>query len=211
MNNTILKMTNINKQFSGVHALKGVDFNLRKGEVHALMGENGAGKSTLMKILTGIYKADSGEIFVFNDKCDFDSVKDSQEKGIAIIHQELNLIPDLTVAQNIFLGREKMISKIFIDDKKMEKEAEKEETKSKPIPGIYGLILFVIICLGYSVCNAIDITEGIISSTYGQEHFLKVVIPDCINILTLLTCSILIAIIAYNVIKKKISHLPMPD
>ena len=86
----------------------------------------------------------------------------------------------------------------------MEKEAEKEETKSKPIPGIYGLILFVIICLGYSVCNAIDITEGIISSTYGQEHFLKVVIPDCINILTLLTCSILIAIIAYNVIKKKI-------
>lgn len=125
MNNTILKMTNINKQFSGVHALKGVDFNLRKGEVHALMGENGAGKSTLMKILTGIYKADSGEIFVFNDKCDFNSVKDSQEKGIAIIHQELNLIPDLTVAQNIFLGREINGSMGFINDRKMNEEAKK--------------------------------------------------------------------------------------
>ena len=125
MNNTILKMTNINKQFSGVHALKGVDFNLRKGEVHALMGENGAGKSTLMKILTGIYKADSGEIFVFNDKCDFDSVKDSQEKGIAIIHQELNLIPDLTVAQNIFLGREINGLMGFINDRKMNEEAKK--------------------------------------------------------------------------------------
>lgn len=125
MNEIILKMTNINKRFSGVHALKGVDFILHRGEIHALMGENGAGKSTLMKILTGIYKADSGEIFVFNEKCSFDSVKEAQEKGIAIIHQELNLIPDLTVAQNIFLGREKMISKIFIDDKKMEKEAEK--------------------------------------------------------------------------------------
>ena len=125
MNEIILKMTNINKRFSGVHALKGVDFILHRGEIHALMGENGAGKSTLMKILTGVYKADSGEIFVFNEKCSFDSVKEAQEKGIAIIHQELNLIPDLTVAQNIFLGREKMISKIFIDDKKMEKEAEK--------------------------------------------------------------------------------------
>lgn len=125
MNNTILKMTNINKQFSGVHALKGVDFNLRKGEVHALMGENGAGKSTLMKILTGIYKADNGEIFVFNDKCDFNSVKDSQEKGIAIIHQELNLIPDLTVAQNIFLGREINGLMGFINDRKMNEEAKK--------------------------------------------------------------------------------------
>ena len=125
MNEVILEMTNINKRFSGVHALKGVNFVLHRGEVHALMGENGAGKSTLMKILSGVYKADSGEILVFNEKCSFNSVKESQEKGIAIIHQELNLIPDLTVAQNIFLGREKMISKIFIDDKKMEKEAER--------------------------------------------------------------------------------------
>ncbi len=125
MNEQILKMTNINKTFSGVHVLKNVDFELRSGEVHALMGENGAGKSTLMKILTGIYKADSGEIFVFNKKCDFHSVKDSQNAGIAIIHQELNLIPDLTVAGNIFLGREFLTSSIFINDKKMNEEASK--------------------------------------------------------------------------------------
>ena len=125
MNEIILKMTNINKTFSGVCALKNVDFELRSGEVHALMGENGAGKSTLMKILTGIYKADSGEIFVLNKKCDFHSVKDSQNVGIAIIHQELNLIPDLTVAGNIFLGREFLTSSIFINDKKMNEEASK--------------------------------------------------------------------------------------
>ncbi len=125
MNEIILKMTNIQKSFSGVHALKGVDFNLREGEVHALMGENGAGKSTLMKILSGIYKANSGEIFVFNEKCSFNSVKESQEKGIAIIHQELNLIPDLTVAQNIFLGREILNSVGFIDDKEMNEETKK--------------------------------------------------------------------------------------
>lgn len=125
MNEIILKMRNINKRFPGVHALKGVDFNLRKGEVHALMGENGAGKSTLMKILTGIYKADEGDIICFGEKCVFNSVKDSQDIGIAIIHQELNQVGDLTVAQNIFLGREKMRSGIFIDDKRIEEEAKK--------------------------------------------------------------------------------------
>ena len=125
MNEIILEMKNIEKRFSGVHALKGVDLELRSGEIHALMGENGAGKSTLMKILTGIYKADSGEIFCFNDKCEFNSVKDSQAIGISIIHQELNQVQDLTVAQNIFLGREKMISGLFIDDKRMEKDAKK--------------------------------------------------------------------------------------
>ena len=85
MNEIIVKMTNINKRFSGVHALKGVDFILHRGEIHALMGENGAGKSTLMEILTGVYKADSGEIFVFNEKCTFDSVKEAQEKGIQVV------------------------------------------------------------------------------------------------------------------------------
>ncbi|MBR2876037.1 MAG: sugar ABC transporter ATP-binding protein [Clostridia bacterium] len=122
---TILEMKNIEKRFSGVYALKGVNFDLRSGEVHALMGENGAGKSTLMKILTGIYKADSGEIFCFGEKREFHTIKDSQEIGISIIHQELNMVKDLTVAQNIFLGREKMISGVVIDDKKMESEAAK--------------------------------------------------------------------------------------
>jgi len=125
MNRIILKMQNIEKRFAGVHALKGVDFELLSGEVHAIMGENGAGKSTLMKILAGIHKADSGEIFVFNEKCSFNSVKESQEKGIAIIHQELNLIPDLTVAGNIFLGRESLVFNSFIDDKKMVNDSRK--------------------------------------------------------------------------------------
>ena len=125
MNETILKMTGINKSFSGVHALKGVDFDLRKGEVHALMGENGAGKSTLVKIITGIYKADDGEISVFDKKCNFNSVKASQEAGVSVIHQELNLIPDLTVAQNIFFGREIISSCHFFDDKQMNKEARR--------------------------------------------------------------------------------------
>lgn len=125
MNKIILKMKKIEKHFSGVHALKGVDFELRSGEVHALMGENGAGKSTLMKILSGIYKADSGEIICFDEKCDFSSVRDSQNKGISIIHQELNQVNDLTVAQNIFLGREKLKYGCLIDDKKMQSDAQK--------------------------------------------------------------------------------------
>jgi ribose transport system ATP-binding protein len=118
-------MEKIEKRFSGVHALKGVDFELRSGEVHALMGGNGAGKSTLMKILCGIYKADSGEIICFDEKCGFSSVRDSQNKGISIIHQELNQVQDLTVAKNIFLGREKLKYGCFIDDKQMEYDAQK--------------------------------------------------------------------------------------
>lgn len=125
MNDVILKMTDINKSFSGVKALKGAALELRAGEVHALMGENGAGKSTLMKILTGIHQRDSGHIEVFGEAVEFENVKESQEKGIAIIHQELNMMKDLTVAQNIFIGREYMKYGVFIDDKKMEKEAQK--------------------------------------------------------------------------------------
>lgn len=125
MDNVILKMTDINKSFSGVKALKGASLELRAGEVHALMGENGAGKSTLMKILTGIYEKDSGEIEVFGEKVEFQNVKESQEKGIAIIHQELNMMKDLTVAQNIFIGREYMKFGVFIDDRKMDSEAKK--------------------------------------------------------------------------------------
>lgn len=86
----------------------------------------------------------------------------------------------------------------------MEKEAEKEETKSKPAPGVFTIILIAIICLGYSIFNVIKMTEGIISNLYEPEHFLKVIVPDFISILTLLACSILISMIAYNVKKKKI-------
>lgn len=125
MNEVILKMKNINKSFSGVQALKNAALELKSGEVVALMGENGAGKSTLMKILTGIHKRDSGEVEVFGQRVDFESIKESQEMGIAIIHQELNMMKDLTVAQNIFIGREPKKLGIFIDDGKMEQESKK--------------------------------------------------------------------------------------
>ena len=122
MSELILKMTGIDKRFSGVHALKGVDFDLYAGEVHALMGENGAGKSTLMKVLCGIHAYDSGSIEYFGKKVKFASIAESQAAGISIIHQELNMINHLTVAQNIYIGREPMKGG-FIDDRKMEADA----------------------------------------------------------------------------------------
>ena len=125
MSQTILKMTNISKSFSGVQALKNAALELRAGEVLALMGENGAGKSTLMKILTGIIPKDSGEVELFGQQVDFQGVKDSQEMGISIIHQELNMMKDLTVAQNIFIGREFIKVGVFIDDSRMQQEAKK--------------------------------------------------------------------------------------
>lgn len=103
----IVEMTNITKTFPGVKALDEVSFHLKAGQVMALLGENGAGKSTLMKILSGVYTRDSGEITIFNNKIEGDlSPKSAQELGVAIIHQELNLCPHLTVAENIFLGKE---------------------------------------------------------------------------------------------------------
>ncbi len=106
MPNYILEMKNITKEFPGVMALNGVSFKVPAGGVMALLGENGAGKSTLMKILTGVYPKTSGEIYYQGKLVDFKGPKDSQEQGIAIIHQELNLIPGLTIGENIFLGRE---------------------------------------------------------------------------------------------------------
>lgn len=106
MNKPILKMTNIVKEFPGVKALDGVNLDLYEGSVMAIMGENGAGKSTLMKILSGVYKKDGGQIYYKGNLEDIKGPKDAQEKGIAIIHQELNLIHDLTIGENIFLGRE---------------------------------------------------------------------------------------------------------
>ena len=118
MGETILEMKQIDKSFPGVHALDHVDFNVRRGEVHALMGENGAGKSTLMKVLTGIYTKDSGTITFEGKEVEFHNAREAQDAGVIIVHQELNMVGDLTVAQNIFLGREP--KKGFgIDDKKM--------------------------------------------------------------------------------------------
>ena len=118
MGETILKMQGIQKYFSGVHALKGVDFELRAGEVHALMGENGAGKSTLIKVLCGIHRRDGGNVEYFGEKVDFHNIAESQAAGISVIHQELNMMNHLTVAQNMFIGREPRKG-IAIDDKKM--------------------------------------------------------------------------------------------
>lgn len=102
----MLEMKNITKEFPGVKALSDVSFNVYGGEVMALLGENGAGKSTLMKILSGVYSKDAGEIIFEGETVNFKNPKDAQNKGIAIIHQELNLVPELTVAENIFIGRE---------------------------------------------------------------------------------------------------------
>ncbi len=124
MEKVILEMKGIDKRFSGVHALKSVNLELREGEVHALMGENGAGKSTLMKVLCGIYKRDGGEVVLFDEPVEFNTIKESQMAGISIIHQELNMMNHLTVAQNIYIGREPMINGIYIDDKKMEQDAK---------------------------------------------------------------------------------------
>ena len=119
----LLSMKNIKKSFSGVAALKNAELELQKGEVVALMGENGAGKSTLMKILTGIYSKDEGSIHFEGKEVEYKTVSESEAAGIAIVHQELNMMNDLTVAQNLFIGQERM-SGFFIDDKKMERDAE---------------------------------------------------------------------------------------
>jgi len=122
--NDLIQMNNIEKSFPGVKALDKCKFNLKKGEVHALVGENGAGKSTLMKVLTGVYKEDAGEIFHKNQKVEINSPKKAQDLGISIIYQELNLMPHLTVAENVFIGREEKKNKLFIDKKKLNKKTK---------------------------------------------------------------------------------------
>ncbi|MBK8769383.1 MAG: sugar ABC transporter ATP-binding protein [Rhizobiales bacterium] len=117
-------MRNIEKRFPGVHALRGVQFDLRAGEVHALMGENGAGKSTLMKILTGVYQPDDGEIMVDGKPVTIPGPKAAQDLGISIIHQELFLMSHLTAAQNIFIGREPRRGfGLFVDEATMNANA----------------------------------------------------------------------------------------
>ena len=124
MGEVILTMKDIDKSFPGVHALDHVNFEVKRGEVHALMGENGAGKSTLMKVLTGIYQKDSGSITYKGKEVEFHNTREAQDAGVVIVHQELNMVGDLTVAQNIFIGREP--KKGFrIDDKKMIEDSKK--------------------------------------------------------------------------------------
>ncbi|MBQ6503468.1 MAG: sugar ABC transporter ATP-binding protein [Flexilinea sp.] len=123
MSEYLLEMKKISKSFPGVKALTDVDFQLKAGEVHALLGENGAGKSTLIKVLGGIYIAEQGEILIDGKHVDIQNVADARANGISIIHQELVLVPHMTVAENIFLGRE-LMGPFGIDSIKMRKEAQ---------------------------------------------------------------------------------------
>ncbi len=126
MGKPLLQMKGISKSFPGVNALTNVQLDLHYGEVLALVGENGAGKSTLMKILTGIYEKDEGEIIFEGKPITPKNTKEAQELGISIIHQELNLMQDLTVAQNIFIGREPTTGfNFFLKEKELNERASK--------------------------------------------------------------------------------------
>ena len=124
MREYLLEMKKISKSFPGVKALTDVDFQLKAGEVHALLGENGAGKSTLIKVLGGIYIAEKGEIFIDGQPVIIQNVADARANGISIIHQELVLVPHMTVYENIFLGRE-LKGPFGVDSKKMRNESQK--------------------------------------------------------------------------------------
>lgn len=126
MGKPLLQMKRISKSFPGVNALTNVQLDLHYGEVLALVGENGAGKSTLMKILTGIYEKDEGEIIFEGKPISPKNTKEAQELGISIIHQELNLMQDLTIAQNIFIGREPTTGfNFFLKEKELNERASK--------------------------------------------------------------------------------------
>ena len=119
----LLRMENINKSFPGVKALDNVSLTVRRGTVHALMGENGAGKSTLMKCLFGVYKKDSGKIYVDGREVDFRNSAEALKGGVAMVHQELNQALKRNVSENMWMGRLPVVSKFFplIKEKKMHK------------------------------------------------------------------------------------------
>ncbi|HBF40157.1 MAG TPA: D-xylose ABC transporter ATP-binding protein [Firmicutes bacterium] len=120
----MIEMTGVSKSFPGVKALSNIDLNIYPGRVHVLLGENGAGKSTLIKIISGVYSRDEGFVKVNGREVNFINTRESLAAGISVIHQELSVIPDLTVAENIFLGREPKIGKSgFVNRKKMYSDA----------------------------------------------------------------------------------------
>lgn len=119
----VLEVRELDKQFVGVHAVDHVSFQCRPGTVHVLQGENGAGKSTILKMLSGLYQPDSGEIWLHGEKVVFRHPKDAKRQGIAMVYQEMTILPELTVAQNIFLNKEK--KKLILDEKAMIQETKK--------------------------------------------------------------------------------------
>ena len=135
----VLELKGITKIFPGVKALNNVQFQLKPGEVHALMGENGAGKSTFIKVITGVHKAEEGEMFLNGQKVDFKGPKDAQEAGIAAVYQHPTSYPHLTVAENIFMGHE-IIKHHMIQWKEMNQEANKYLKELVAAGGIDGMI-----------------------------------------------------------------------
>lgn len=121
----IVEMKNIDMRFQGVHALDDVSITLRRGEVHALMGENGAGKSTLMKILVGLYVPTKGEIYYKGKQVHFKSVMDTKKAGISMIFQEFNQVKYMMVMENIYLGREPMTRTGCVDYQKMYEDSKR--------------------------------------------------------------------------------------
>src|SRR4051794_38739518 len=119
----LLEVVDVSKVFPGVRALDDVSFTLQSGEVHALVGENGAGKSTLIKVLTGVYQPDGGQVRYRDEPARFDSPLDAQRAWISTIYQEVNLIPLMSVAHNLFLGREPRNAVGLLDEKRMFREA----------------------------------------------------------------------------------------
>lgn len=125
-NEVVLEVSGLTKSFSGVEVLHGIQFQLKKGEVHALLGENGAGKSTFMKILLGIHKPDTGTILFKGKKTFFKEPFDALQAGISMIHQEINLIPNMSIAENIWVGREKQFYRHGFIDKKLQLSKTRE-------------------------------------------------------------------------------------
>ncbi|MDR3597032.1 sugar ABC transporter ATP-binding protein [Clostridium sp.] len=160
----VLEMKNISKVFPGVRALSNVDFTLRKGEIHTLMGENGAGKSTLIKVLTGVYEIDEGTIILRGNKIKISSTQEAQNHGISTVYQEVNLCENLTVAENIYIGREPK-KKGRIDWKKMNKEADKllQERLNLKIDVKKALNNYsVAVQQMVAIARAVDISQGIL-------------------------------------------------
>jgi ribose transport system ATP-binding protein len=121
---TVLEVRHITKKFPGVTALEDVSLSIEAGKVTALIGENGAGKSTLMKVLSGVYQDFEGEIHYKGEPVKFTGPKDAQQQGVVIIHQELNLIPYLSITENIFLGRELVTQYGTMDKSRMRRKTQ---------------------------------------------------------------------------------------
>ncbi len=159
----LLKLDSVSKEFPGVKALSNVSFELRAGEVHAVCGENGAGKSTLMKIVSGVYQPDGGTIRYRDQPVRFASTLESEAAGIAIIHQELNLVPHLSVAENIYLAREPKRG-FFVDRRKLKKDAQRclDRLGVKIDPSAQVLNLSVAQCQMVEIAKALSLNASVL-------------------------------------------------